>query len=85
MSLRYLNKWLTLDFDSEGISSPRGQRGYFGVLLHHPDPASVQIDQTQSRTENPDPHVQSIGQRVGPARLLPGAGHRRLRQSRLLR
>lgn len=68
-----------------GVGASRGQCGHPGILLHHPNPASVQADTTLTRLENPCPHFQSIGQRAGLARLLSRLGYRRFRQFGLLR
>ena len=68
-----------------GNCTSRGQRRHFGVLLHHQDPAAVQTDAPLARSQDPGAHVQSVGQRAGPPRLLPRPGHRRLCQPRLLR
>ena len=72
-------------FLSLAIDTSRGQRGYPRVLLHHPHFEAVQIDTSLARSQDPRSHVQSVGQRVGTARLLPRPWYRRLCQSRLLR
>lgn len=62
-----------------------GKRGHPGVLLHHPDHAAVQADAALVRAEDPHADVPGVGQGADAARVLPGAGHRDIRQPGVLR
>lgn len=62
-----------------------GERGHPGVLLHHPHHAAVQADAALVRAEDPHADVPGVGQGADAARVLPGAGHRDIRQPGVLR
>lgn len=62
-----------------------GERRHTRVLLDHPYHAAVQAHPALVRAEDPHADVPGVGQGAHAARVLPGAGHRDIRQSRLLR
>lgn len=70
---------------AEHVGPSFRQHGDTGVLLDHSHTEAVQTDQTLARIENTHPHVQSVGQGTHAARVLLGVGHRRVRQSGVLR
>ena len=67
-----------------GTGPSHGQHGHSRVHINHPHSEAVQADTSLARPEDPHPHLQGIPQGTDPARLLPDAGHRHLRQPRLL-
>lgn len=70
---------------AEHARPPVRQHGNIGVFFDHPHTEAVQTDQTLARAENTHTHVQSVRQGANVAGVLLGAGHRRVRQSRVLR
>lgn len=64
--------------------APR-ERRHTRIFLDYPDNAAVQADATLVRAENPHADVPGIGQGADAARVLPGAGHRHIRQPGVLR
>lgn len=67
------------------VRFPPGKRRHPRVLLHHPHHAAVQTHPPLIGAQDSDSDVPRIRQRAHPARLLPGAGHRHLRQPGVLR
>lgn len=55
------------------------------VLLYHTDHETVQADSTLVRAEDTYADVPGVGQGADTARVLPGAGHRDIRQPGVLR
>lgn len=71
--------------DTAEVRLAPGERGHTGVLLHHTHHETVQADATLVRPEDTDADVPRVCQGADAASVLPGPGHRDIRQPGVLR